>query len=213
MHLDLPSETLNRLGHVVRETSLREIDYYSTVCPYTGKRLPGTNNALVARQAFQTVGNFDASKKCGASDSDLFLRARAAGIIPYYTPHAVVRHRISPNRITPEYLRWDARQGCSAFAGLDCHFKGRAAVAMLCVARVCHALLVVAPRLVWAWLKHDPGKILGERVRLWRTEGYVRGTLANLAPGWFPQKRFFDDLEFRRGRVVGQPLVPMEVAS
>jgi glycosyltransferase involved in cell wall biosynthesis len=221
MHLDLPPETLARLGGFVRQTSLREIRYYPTIRPYADKRLPGTNNARVAREVFQKVGLFDVAVVCGGSDSDFFLRARAAGISPYYTPHAVVRHRIPPNRITREYLRWDARQGCSAFARLDYRFKGRAMLVLLCGARVAHAVLIVVPRLAWGRLRKDPGEILGQRVRLWRAEGYVRGTLANLAPKWFPQRRYFADLEFRRGRVVGQPLtpaagkqpMPVEVAS
>lgn len=221
MHLDLPQETLDRLGHFVRQTSLREINYYPTIRPYGDKRLPGTNNALVARHVFHQVGTFDVAVVCGGSDSDFFLRAKAAGIIPYYTPHAIVRHRIPPNRITEEYLRWDARQGCSAFARLDCRFKGRTKLVGLCVARVAHAMLIVVPRMAWGWLRRDPGEVLGQRVRLWRAEGYIRGTLANLAPRWFPQRRYFADLEFRRGRVVGQknppPVersnLPLEVAS
>lgn len=213
MHLDLPQETLDRLGKVVRRTSLREIDYYPTTQPYTEKKLPGTNNALVARHVFEIVGNFDCAKRCGGSDSDFFLRARAAGMDLYYTPLAVVRHRIPPNRITQEYLRWDARQGCSTFAGLDCKFKGRATCAAICAARIGHALLVVVPRLAWGWLRGDAGEVLGQKVRLWRTEGYVRGTLANLAPGWFPQQRFFADLEFRRGRIVEQKGIPVERAA
>jgi succinoglycan biosynthesis protein ExoM len=213
MQLDLPQETLNRLGRVVRQTSLREIDYYPTIHPYTENRLPGTNNALVARHAFDAVGIFDASRLCGGSDSDFFLRARAAGMELFYTPHAVVRHRVAPNRLTNEYLRWDARQGCSAFAGLDFKFKGRVMLAAVCIARIVHAMLVVVPRLAWGWLRGDPGEVLGQKVRLWRTEGYVRGTLALLAPTWFPQRRYFADLEFRRGRVVGQPVMHAEAVS
>jgi succinoglycan biosynthesis protein ExoM len=213
MQLDLPPETLHRLGRVVRQTSLREIDYYPTVHPYTDNRLPGTNNALVAKSVFDAVGAFDVNRLCGGSDSDFFLRARSGGMELYYTPHAIVRHRVAPNRLTEEYIRWDARQGCSAFAGLDCKFKGRAMLVALCVARMVHALLVVIPRLAWGWLRNDPGEVLGQKVRLWRTEGYIRSTLANLAPRWFPQRRFFADLEFRRGRVVGQTGVHVEAAS
>jgi glycosyltransferase involved in cell wall biosynthesis len=213
MHLDLPQETLDRLGKFVRCTSLREIDYYPTVQAYTEKRLPGTNNALVARHVVEAIGHFDSSKVCGEDDSEFFLRARAAGMALYYTPHAIVQHHIPPNRITEEYLRWDARQGCSAFAGLDCQFKGRGKLAAICTARIFHAGLVVVPRLAWGWLRGDPGEVLGQRVRLWRTEGYVRGTLAKLAPAWFPQQRFFADLAFRRGRIVEQKGLPVETAA
>ncbi len=213
MHLDLPQETLDRLGRYVRHTSFREIDYYPTIHPYTDKRLPGTNNALVARRVFDGTGEFDTTKVCGGSDSDFFIRARAAGNEMMYTPHAVVRHRVAPNRLTREHLRWDAGQGCSAFAGLDYKFKGPLVLLIVCAARIGHALLVVVPRLAWGWIRQDPGEVLGQRVRLWRTEGYVRKTLAILAPSWFPQERYFANMEFRKGRTIGQPTTQMETAS
>lgn len=125
----------------------------------------------------------------------------------------MVRHRIAANRLTHEHLRWDAGQGCSTFAGLDYKFKGAAMLAILCAARVAHALLVVVPRLAWGLLRKNPGEVLGQRVRLWHTEGYVRKTLAILAPAFFPQKHYFDSLEFRKGRTVGQPTAQMETAT
>lgn len=213
VHLDLPQEALDRLSGFVRATSLREIDYYPTIRPYANKRLPGTNNALVARHVFQAIGIFDASQVGGGSDSDFFLRARSAGIALYYTPHAIVRHRVAPNRLTPEYFRWDAQQGCAAFAGLDFQYKGRCLLALLCIARIAHALLAVTPRLAWAWLRKDSPEVLGQSVRLWRAEGYARKTLAMLAPAWFPQRRYFADLEFRRGRIIGQQGTPVETAA
>ncbi len=213
VHLHLPQDVLDRLSHFVRCTSLREADYYPNIHPYTGKRLPGTGNALVARRALETVGAFDVTHVCGESDSDFFLRARAAGVVLYYTPHAVVRHRVAPNRLTTEYFRWDARQGCNAFAGLDYKYKGRRMLAVLCIARISHALLVVVPRLTWAWLKRDTAEILGQRVRLWRAEGYARKTLAILAPVWFRQERYFSNLEFRKGRIVGQQGAHMETVT
>jgi glycosyltransferase involved in cell wall biosynthesis len=203
MLLDLPPEELQRLNRFVRRTLLREIDYYPTVHTYTGKFLPGTNNALVARCAFDAVGIFRNPGQSGGSDSDFFLRVRAAGMPLYYTPYAIVRHRIPPNRITVEHLRWDARQGCTTFACLDYEFHGPVTLALVCTARVAHALLVVVPRLAWGWLRRDPAEVLGQRVRLWRAEGYFRRSLALLAPTWFPQHRYFANLDFRKGRIVG----------
>ncbi|HEX3724969.1 MAG TPA: glycosyltransferase family A protein, partial [Pirellulales bacterium] len=213
VHLDLPQEVLDQLSRFVRATSLREIDYYPNIHPYTGKRLPGTGNALVARRVIDTVGMFDATKVCGESDSDFFLRAKTADLPLVYTPHAIVRHRVAPNRLTTEYFRWDAQQGCNAFAGLDLKYKGRPWLVLRCIARIAHALVVVVPKLAWSWLRQDTGEILGQKVRLWRTEGYARGTLALLAPGWFPQQRYFANLEFRRGRIVGQQDMKVEMAS
>ncbi|HZZ30147.1 MAG TPA: glycosyltransferase family 2 protein [Pirellulales bacterium] len=213
VHLNLPEETLAQLSRFVRATSLREIDYYATVHPYTGKRLPGTGNALVAKHVMDTIGIFDASKICGESDSDFFMRARSRGVALYYTPHAIVKHRVAPNRLTVDYFRWDAQQGCNAFAGLDYKFKGPLKLSMLCIARLGHAALVVVPKLVWGWIRRDSAEVLGQRVRLWRTEGYVRRTLAILAPALFPQTNYFADLEFRRGRVVGKQTVAAEAVA
>jgi glycosyltransferase involved in cell wall biosynthesis len=213
MHLDLPQEVLRRLNHFVRSTSLREIQYYETICPYADNRLPGTNNALVAQSVFRAIGAFNGEITSGGSDSDFFLRARSAGLDMYYTPHAVVRHRVSPNRLTTEYFRWDAQQGCNAFALLDFEHKGSLALTVLCVARIGHALLVVMPRLAWVWLRRDSAEVLGQRVRLWRAEGYARRTLALLAPRWFPQRRYYDALHFRRGRVIGQTNAQVESMS
>jgi glycosyltransferase involved in cell wall biosynthesis len=213
IHLHLPPETLARLDRFVRTTSLREIDYYPTVQPYTGKRLPGTGNALVARRVFDDIGLFDVTKICGESDSDFFLRAKTAGLELYYTPHAVIRHRVAPNRLTTEYFRWDAQQGCIAFAGLDYKYKGRFALFLRCTARTGQAVLIVMPRLAWGWLRRDPREVLGQKVRLWRAEGYIRKTLSILAPALFSQERYFAGLEFRKGRIVGQKSVPAETAS
>jgi glycosyltransferase involved in cell wall biosynthesis len=204
VRLDLPQATLDRLNSFVRRSSLREADYYPTVQPYTGKRLPGAGNALVARRVFTTVGMFDASKTNGGSDSDFFLRSKNAGLALYYTPHAAVRHRVAPNRLTAEYFRWDAQQGCDTIAGLDFKFKGRLMLVLLCLARIAQALLVVVPRLAWAWWLKDSAELLGQKVRLWRIEGYVRRTLTLLAPRWFPQERYFTRLTFRQGRTIGQ---------
>lgn len=213
MALDLSPEILKGLNHFVRCTSLREIDYYPTVQPYTGRRLPGTNNALVAREVFSAIGSFDASIVAGGSDSDFFLRAQAAGMTLYYTPHAVVKHRVEPNRLTKEYFRWDAQQGCSAFAALDYEHKGSAMLLGRCAARLGHALLILLPRLMWARMRRDEAEVLGQRVRLWRTEGYVRKTAALLVPVWCAQTRYFATLEFRRGRVVGKDVAAVEVMS
>jgi glycosyltransferase involved in cell wall biosynthesis len=213
VQLDVTPETRARLNHFVRTTSLREIDYYSTIQRYTNKRLPGTNNALVARQVFQTIGDFNVAIVGGGSDSDFFLRALQAGMDLYYSPQAIVKHRVAPNRLTVDYFRWDAHQGCAAFAGLDFKYKGRSALSLHCGARIGHAIFVVMPLLAWAWIKTDQAEILGQKVRLWRAEGYARKTLALLAPACFPQTSFFADLEFRRGRIVGQTAAQLETAA
>ena len=68
------------LGRYVRRMSFRETDYFPSVHRFEGKRLPGCATVLVARHVFEKVGSFDTSMAWGGSDSDFFLRVRAAGV-------------------------------------------------------------------------------------------------------------------------------------
>lgn len=208
VHLDLPDDVLERLGSDVRRISLREIDCYKSIHPYTDKRLPGCGNALVARRVFDAIGPFDATLVQGGSDTDFFMRARAAGFELIYTPQAIIRHHIPPERLTPAYMRWDARQGGDTTACHDAKRMRRPRLAAMAAARLAWALTLAVPRMAWGWASRDPGKILGQKIRLWRAEAYVRRTLAILAPHWFPQRQHFAELEFRHGRTVGQSTSP-----
>ncbi len=149
VHLHLPQDVLDRLGRFVRGHSLRETDHSPGIRRLTGKSLLGGGNALVARSVFDTVGAFDTSMVRGGSDSDFFLRVRSAGMELYYTPHAIIRHRIPLNRLTPEYFRWDAHQLCDTMADTDYRYKGRATLVLLCLARIAQGVLVLFPGLIW----------------------------------------------------------------
>ncbi len=203
VHLDLPQSELQRIGPLCRR-ALREISYYSTLQPYINNDLPGTGNALVRREVFRAIGDFDESMTSGGSDSDFFLRAREGGFRLWYTPTAVIRHRISANRLTPEYLRWDALSGGAGHAAhFDCLKRGKTVMLANCIMRIAQAGLWHFPMSLLASWQGDEGQMLGRRTRIWRTEGYARKTLAVLAPKVFAQKAFFESLEFRKGREVG----------
>ncbi|HJN11509.1 MAG: hypothetical protein QGG09_22405 [Pirellulaceae bacterium] len=183
--------------------ALRETRLYPTARTYRRKDMPGTGNALVARPVFDAIGEFDEAMTGGGSDYDFFTRARDAGYPLWYSPEAVVCHRVPAERLTPEFLRWDALSGGAEHAGyFDFQRKGRTAVLSLCGARLVQALIIHAPLLLWAQLLGDTHAILGRRTSLWRTEGYVRRTLSIIAPVWFAQPRFFESLDLRRGRSI-----------
>jgi glycosyltransferase involved in cell wall biosynthesis len=213
VHLHLPQDILDSLGPYVRRTSFRETDHVPDAHRFTEKHLPGCANSLVARQVIETVGNFDASMAWGGSDSDFFLRARVAGIPMCYAPRAIIRHRIPPNRLTPEYFRWDAQQGCDALACHDCKYRGRGMLVLICLGRIAQGLFFLVPGLVFARLKNNRGAVLDYQVRLWRISGYLRRTLALLAPRWFSQESYFAHLKFRMGRTIGTPAAQAEAAS
>jgi glycosyltransferase involved in cell wall biosynthesis len=213
VQLHLPQKVLDRLGPYVRRTSFRETQYPAKVQRFTGKLLPGCANVLVAREVFETIGTFDEKMAWGGSDSDFFMRANMAGIPEFYSPGAVIRHRIPLNRLTPEYFRWDAQQGCDALACHDFKRHGAWGLTARCTARVVQALMILSPNLLWARLRGNAGDTLDYRVRLWRTVGYTRRTLALLAPKLFSQATYFDNLKFRKGRTIGQEAAQMEMAS
>jgi len=203
--LDLPEERVARLGAACRR-ALREVQCYDRLHLYEGQHLPGGGNALVARSVFEAIGPFDAGMTRGGSDVDFFTRARHAGMDLWYTPDAVIRHRVPPARLSPEYLRWDAMSGGAEHAGyFDYEQRGLGSLLVRCAARVGYAALISGPLLVLAHLRKDSQEALGRRIALWRTEGYVRRTLAILAPRLFPQRKFFDSLEFRYGRILSGP--------
>jgi GT2 family glycosyltransferase/peptidoglycan/xylan/chitin deacetylase (PgdA/CDA1 family) len=202
VHLDLSDGQLAEIGPVGRG-ALRELRPYKELHPYVDHMVPGCGNALVSRGVFDAIGKFDAARVTGGSDSDFFRRARSAGLTMWYSPHAVIRHRIPESRLTIDYFRWDALQCHENIAFCDYRHKGRARLALLCMARVGRAALVHLPLLLLARLRHDSADILGLRIRLWQTEAYTRRTLSLLAPRLFPQRKFFAGLEFRKGREVG----------
>jgi glycosyltransferase involved in cell wall biosynthesis len=204
VQLDLPEKTLRDLGSICRK-ALREIDYYDDYHPYSNGNgmLPGTNTALVAREVFEQIGTFDETMTTGGSDTAFFMKARRAGIGLWYTPRAVIRHRIAANRLTPEYFRWDAIQGGACHnARIDMEAYGLWVLPFFCGARLAQALLINAPLMLKARLQGKPGEALGRKTRLWRAWGYLRMTLAVLFPRIFPEKRFLEALAFRNSRLI-----------
>jgi succinoglycan biosynthesis protein ExoM len=213
VQLDMPADVRRRFGPFVRRTSFRETDDSTGLRFYDGKAIPGCANALVARRVFDTVGCFDESMTHGGSDSDFFRRVKSAGEAMCYAPRAVIFHRISTNRLTPEYFRWDAHQGADIMACLDCKFRGHGAMTFFCLARIAHSLVVLLPGLAWSRIKKQDAETLDYQVRLWRSMGYARRTLTALVPRLFPQEHYFNYLIFRKGRTIGHKVVPSDSAS
>ncbi|MCA9118919.1 MAG: glycosyltransferase [Planctomycetaceae bacterium] len=200
VQLELTDSERIKFGESVRE-AFRETNLYAQLQPYRRQDLPGTGNALVAKSVFKSIGNFDETFLNGGSDYDFFTRARASGFALWYSPKAIVRHRVDPRRLSPEYLRLDALSGGAEHAEqIDLKQHGVARVVVCGTARIGQALFLHAPLLLDAWLRHDSARALGRRTRLWRTEGYLRKCMALAAPRIFPQQRFFGSMSFRHGR-------------
>lgn len=200
--LAIDDDRRESLGKICRE-HLREIDISQDVVEYQGKQLPGTGNALVRRDVMEQLDRFSLNFPAGGSDSDFFLRARAAGLKLVYSPKAAIRHRVDEKRLTPEYLRWQALvSGAQHCARFDLEKGGVPRLVAMCVARLGQAALINGPMYVKAFVTGDGGEKLGRRTLLWRCEGYVRKTLNVLAPRLFPQSSFFDWLDMKTGRTI-----------
>lgn len=196
--LDVSEDRLLRLGPVCRSV-LGENIYPPRPEKLCGKELPTTGNLLISRKVFEAVGMFDTSLVSSGEDADLIHRARQAGFEVWTAPRAMVAHMIPQYRLEPAYFRWVSLRWGNQFARFDAK-RGKAKLAAAAVARMGQALLINAPKCLVAAQRGDAAKVLDAKCLLWRAEGYVRTALALIAPGWFPQKKFLTDLEFRSER-------------
>lgn len=201
VHLDLDKNTCAKLSPACRST-LREMQPYSEDRPYELDVIPGTGNLFVARELFEQVGLFAENIREGGSDWKLVNDARAHGIEPWYASRAVIRHRVEPNRMTPEYFCWDAQNGGVSQADFDCKKHGITGLLVRCAARLLRATAFLPSHAV---AKVRPPEVGASEASMvcWRTEGYLRRSLTLIAPRFFPQRAFHEYVDFRTGRVVG----------
>lgn len=161
---------------------------------------PGTGNVMFKRDVFDQVGMFDPGLVWGGEDAELMLRIMQADIPVWFNPDSIVHHLIPPARVQEGYFRWASLRVGIALAEVDCRLRGKATLAILCVARIGQALLKNLPLFMLASLSGDRGDLIERKCVLWRAHAYTRETLLLLAPGIFPQRRFFDGLTFRAER-------------
>lgn len=161
---------------------------------------PGTGNVMFHRSVFEKVGGFDNGLHWGGEDAELMVRVLDAGITVWFTPESVVHHLIPPYRVQESYFRWCSLRVGVALAEVDVRTRGKAKLAVLCLARIAQALLKNMPQLLLARMKGDEATLLEKRCVLWRCGTYTRATLYLIAPALFPQKAFFESLSFRGER-------------
>jgi GT2 family glycosyltransferase len=161
-----------------------------------GRQSPGTGNLLVHRGVFERVGLFDETLTTAGEDTDLYSRVHRAGIAAWYTPLAVVFHQIPEDRMTARSLQWSARRIGSHVARRDRREQG-AWFGPVAAMRVGYGLARTAALQLKAQFRRDHWTRINAGCRWAFTRGYLRGTLAELAPKWFAGGRFFDQLSFR----------------
>ena len=159
--------------------------------------LPGGGNRLINRTVFNSIGVFDNAIANGGADTDIVVRARAAGFRFAWAPNAIVRHLIPPDRVSSARIkRYCLQAGCS-ISYIDWKNRGMVTMILLCAARIGRAFLVKLPLLLASHLRGNPFEILDVKATLWTAAGYARGSLYHLAPRLFPQATFFALNRFR----------------
>jgi glycosyltransferase involved in cell wall biosynthesis len=180
--LELPEKVLQSLPRQTR-LILGEIPCVGDLQPCTRDSLLCTGNLLLKKDLIQKVGGFDESLTQGGEDTELLMRLRGAGVICWFTPHAVVRHIIPPYRLESGYLTWASTRGGDCFAVRDVREWGRWTATMTAVARVGQAAMIHFPRLVWhRLLGHDAEYVAG-KCRCVRAMAYAKRVVAVILAG------------------------------
>ena len=168
-------------------------------CLFTPKHALNSGNQMLHRSVFEEIGVYEESWTEGGEDTELFMRLHAAGVEAWYNPKAVVLHLVPPYRMSAGYIQWlSLRQGWS-LARTDVEKRGPLHSMLVAALRGCHSAMLL-PLLLMARLRRDSNEVLYRRSQMWRTQGYVRGTLRSVAPKVFAQEQFLSRIEFRGER-------------
>lgn len=103
VHLQLPSGCDRQLAPMIRML-LGESIWSDQPLRYTTRIGPGAGNLMLHRSVFDEIGLFDAAVGSRGEDTELFLRADAAGFAAWYAPAAIVQHVIPALRLETSFL-------------------------------------------------------------------------------------------------------------
>lgn len=165
VHLKLP-EGVDRPLAPVSRMLLGETVGMDHPRTYNARVTPGCGNLMVHRSLFDEVGLFDTRIADRGEDTDMALRIMQSGEQAWYTPKAVVHHRIPAERLTDEFLMFLSRRMARGMAGIEHEANGGWKYPFVWCARIGQAALVLGPRLLIARLKRDRERALAARCRL-----------------------------------------------
>jgi succinoglycan biosynthesis protein ExoM len=197
VHLMLPREQLESLTPLCRLILGGYAYPMSEPGSFPPGESPATENVLVERAVFDSIGLFETRGSAG-EDTNLWARAREAGLQIWYAPQAAVRHRVPAERLEAGYFRWNSMRWGDCFAQDDWRRGGAVLVVSSCVGRMAKCALVALPRHLLALLTRDRWRALEARCALWRASGYARRCSFLLAPWLLRQERFRSYVDFRR---------------
>ena len=157
---------------------------------------PATNNVLIRRELFASLGGYDTTFTEGGEDKDLFTRVAAAGQTMWYQPYSPALHVMTPQRLAPANLHWTSLRIGACDARVHQSKQAHTAPLKLAAKRIAVALLRDLPQLISARLRGDKTRQLDIQCSLWYTEGLLRALPAIL--GKHPERStFLRSIDFR----------------
>jgi GT2 family glycosyltransferase len=174
VNLALPADCERQLAPQVRML-LGEAIHGDEPLRYSGRITPGCGNWMLARSAFERVGNFQRSIAGRGEDTDLFERLERAGIPSWYVPTAVIHHMTPPERLEQPYLVDLAHRMGTGIAIRQRASLGLARFTLWWLAKAVRTSLVEYPLSAWSQFRGDPETILGRQCQLAISRGFLAG--------------------------------------
>jgi len=194
--LQLPEGfTLDAYGIRVRRI-LGEHIFGELPIRYSGNMHPATNNVLIRRELFTSLGGYNTSFTEGGEDKELFHRVSAAGHVMWYQPYAPALHVMTPQRLSGANLRWTSLRIGACDVRVYQREEPLIGPLKLTALRIAVTLLRDFPKLFVARVRHDTRQQLDLQCSLWYTEGLLRALPAIL--GSHPERSaFLRSIDFR----------------
>ena len=139
---------------------------------YSKRIGPGAGNLMLHRSVFDEIGFFDAAVGSRGEDTELFLRAHAAGIEAWYVPTAIVLHVIPAERLETPFLLKLARRMGEGIGRLELAERSRALFLARWLAKGARAALWQTPRWFVTRALGTPERALGLECQLAAAQGY-----------------------------------------
>jgi len=173
VHLKLPAGCDRDLAPMCRML-LGESVWSVQPFAYTKRIGPGAGNLMLHRSVFDEIGGFNVAVGSRGEDTELFLRAHAAGIEAWYVPSAIVLHVIPSERLeTPFLAKLSERMG-AGIANLEHSELGAKRFRPRYLAKTARTMFLHWPRMLLAKWRGQREAALGLECQLAVGRGFSR---------------------------------------
>ncbi|WP_254507409.1 glycosyltransferase [Anatilimnocola floriformis] len=170
VHLLLPEHCERNLDPFCRML-LGESKLADEPIPYNHKLNPGAGNLMVEKSIFDEVGLFNEALRRG-EDTDLYRRTRAAGLVAWYLPAAIIHHMTPNERLEDSYVLKLSRNMGELLAIHEWNTRSTIVAAATWVAKAGRAAGIYWPQKLLASVLGRSEAELGARCKLSLSTGH-----------------------------------------